>query len=113
VDNKELVYVADRMNGRIEIFNSEGKFLDQIIGLMYPNEIYIDRDNTIYVAESGLGTGAPEFVDAGRVSILNSEGEAITRLRSRISHGIWVNSKGDIYVTNLILGITKHVRKRG
>jgi hypothetical protein len=52
-------------------------------------------------------------VDAGRISILNAEGEALTRLRSRISHGIWVNSKGDIYVTNLILGITKHVRKIG
>lgn len=111
VDLKERVYVADRMNGRIEIFDAEGKFLDQMIGLMYPNEIYIDRDNTIYIAESGLGTGAPEFVDAGRVSVLNAEGETVASLRSRISHGIWVNSKGDIYVTNLILGITKHVRK--
>jgi sugar lactone lactonase YvrE len=111
VDRKERVYVTDRMNGRIEIFNMKGKFLDQWIGLAYPNEIYIDKHNTVYVAESGLGTEEPVFVDAGRVSILNAEGEALARIRSRISHGIWVDSKGDIYVTNLILGITKHVRK--
>jgi sugar lactone lactonase YvrE len=105
------VYVADRMNGRIEIFDYEGKFLDQWIGLPYPNEIFIDHNSTIYVAESGLGTGKPEFVDSGRVTILNAEGKVQARLRSRISHGIWVDSKGDIYVTNLVLGITKYVRK--
>lgn len=110
-DSRERVYVADRMNGRIEIFNPKGEFLDQWIGLAYPNEIYIDKNNTVYVAESGLGTGEPEFVDAGRVSVLNAKGEVQARLRSRISHGIWVDSKGDIYVTNLVLGITKHVRK--
>jgi hypothetical protein len=65
----------------------------------------------VYVAESGLGTGEPEFIDAGRVTVLNSEGKLMARIRSRISHGIWVDSRGDIYVTNLPLGITKHVRK--
>ena len=111
VDRQERVYVADRMNGRLEIFSHKGEFIDQWVGLHYPNEIYIDKENTIYVAESGLGTGEPEFVDAGRVSILNAKGEAQARIRSRISHGIWVDSKGDIYVTNLVLGITKHVKK--
>ncbi len=110
VDREDRVYVADRMNGRLQLFTSEGAFLDQWIGLAYPNEIFIDQSGTIYVAESGLGTEAPEFVDAGRVSILNSKGEAQARLRSRMSHGIWVDSTGDIYVTNLVLGITKHVR---
>jgi DNA-binding beta-propeller fold protein YncE len=111
VGRDERVYVADRMNGRIEIFNTDGEFLDQWVGLMYPNEIYIDKNNMVYVAESGLGTGEPKFLDAGRVSILNANGEGQARLRSRISHGIWVDSKGDIYVTNLVLGITKHVRQ--
>ena len=111
VDRQERVYVADRMNGRIEIFDKEGKFLDQWVGLMYPNEIFIDGSNNVYVAESGLGTGEPEFVDAGRVTVLNSDGKLMARIRSRISHGIWVDSRGDIYVTNLPLGITKHVKK--
>jgi len=111
VDRKDRVYVADRMNGRITIFSTEGTFLDQWIGLMYPNEIYIDKDDTVYVAESGLGTEAPQFLDAGRISILNAKGEPQARLRSRMSHGIWVDSYGDIYATNLILGITKHARK--
>jgi DNA-binding beta-propeller fold protein YncE len=112
VDHEDRVYVADRMNGRIQIFNTEGEFLDQWTGLMYPNEIYIDKNNIIYVAESGLGTGQPEFLDAGRVSILNNKGEVQAHIRSRISHGIWVDSKGDIYVTNLVLGITKHIKKK-
>lgn len=111
VGRDERVYVADRMNGRIEIFNTDGEFLDQWIGLMYPNEIFIDKNNTVYVAESGLGTGAPDNLDAGRVSILNAEGETQKQIRSRISHGIWADSKGDIYVTNLVLGITKHVKQ--
>jgi len=111
VDDAERVYVADRMNGRITIFDVEGRFLDQWIGLSYPNEIYIDKEHNVYVAESGLGVGEPAFLDAGRISILNAKGEPQARLRSRISHGIWVDSHGDIYATNLILGITKHVRQ--
>jgi len=111
VDSEERVYVADRWNGRIAIFNTEGKFLDQWIGLMYPNEIYIDQDNNVYVAEAGLGSGDPAFIDAGRISIFNAKGEPQARLRSRMSHGIWVDSKGDIYVTNLVLGLTKYVRQ--
>jgi len=111
VDRKERVYVPDRPNGRIQIFNSEGEFTDQWIGFSFPNELFIDKNGTVYVAESGLGTGSPEFLDSGRVSILNLNGEVLNSLRSRISHGIWVDSIGDIYVTNLILGIQKFVRK--
>jgi sugar lactone lactonase YvrE len=108
VDQEERVYVADRMNWRIGIFNSEGKFLDQWGGFAYPNEIYMDKHNQIYVAESGLGTGEPEFADAGRISILNAKGEVQTRFQSRMAHGMWVDSKGDIYITHLVLGITKY-----
>ncbi len=111
VDLEERVYVADRWNGRIAIFNTNGQCLDQWIGLMYPNEIYIDHDRNVYVAEAGLGSGDPAFIDAGRISIFNAKGEAQTRLRTRMSHGIWVDSQGDIYVTNLVLGVTKYVKQ--
>ncbi|MCK5403511.1 6-bladed beta-propeller [Candidatus Bathyarchaeota archaeon] len=112
VDREERIYVADRTNCRIGIFNSEGDFLDQWIEFAYPNEIYMDKNNTIYVAESGLGTGEPEFADAGRISILNAKGEVQGRFQSRMAHGMWVDSKGDIYVTHLVLGITKYAKKK-
>lgn len=111
VDRQERVYVPDRPNGRIELFTPDGEFLEQWAGLSFPNQLFIDKNNTVYVAESGLGTGEPEFLHCGRISVLNLEGEVLTRFRSRISHGIWVDSKGAIYVTNLILGIQKFVRK--
>lgn len=93
VDHEERVYVPDRTNGRIEIFNSEGEFIDQWIGFAYPNDVYIDKNNTIYIAESGLGTGEPEFIDAGCVTILNAKSDVKARFRNRISHGIWVTRK--------------------
>jgi len=74
VDSKGRVYVADRTNGRIEIFNSEGGFLDQWMGFASPNKVYVDKNNMIYVAESGLGTSEPEFIDAGQTSILKTKG---------------------------------------
>ncbi len=111
VDRENRVYVADRWNGRVAIFTTDGQFLDQWIGLAYPNEIYIDKNDTVYVAEAGLGSGDPAFIDAGRISIFNAKGEVQARLRSRMTHGIWVDSNGDIYVTNLVLGVTKYVRQ--
>ena len=45
------VFVADRENNRIQIFDDGGNFLEQWLGLARPCDIYIDADEALYVPD--------------------------------------------------------------
>jgi hypothetical protein len=44
--------VADRGNSRVQIFNQDGRFLDQWRQFGRPRGIYMDKKDNIYVADS-------------------------------------------------------------
>ena len=46
------LFVGDRQNNRIQIFDQDGKFLDQWTQFSRPSGIFIDRNDIIYVADS-------------------------------------------------------------
>jgi DNA-binding beta-propeller fold protein YncE len=52
-DDKGRVYVADRENKRIQIFDSEGNFLTQWTGMGYPYGLALSRDQHIWMADGG------------------------------------------------------------
>src|SRR5260370_12606610 len=58
------MFVGDRENNRIEIFDQNGVFLDEWRQFGRPSGIFITKDDTIYVAdsESGPDTGAHELM---------------------------------------------------
>lgn len=111
VDNDNLVYVADRQNHRIQIFNSQGEYLDQWNGFRQPCTVFIDAEDHVYV---------PEL--QARMSILNKDGELIARWGEERSkepglffgpHCACVDSRGDLYVGEVLEGqrIQKFVLK--
>ena len=103
------VFVADRENNRIQIFDADGKFLDQWTGLARPCDIYIDQDNVLYVPELD-----------GFMSILSIDGDIIGAWGSPLdagwgngAHAIWVDSHGDLYVNQNVEGhrLVKYLRQ--
>jgi NHL repeat-containing protein len=52
MDSKGRLFVGDRNNNRIQIFDQDGKFLEEWKQFSRPSGIYIDRKDTIYVADS-------------------------------------------------------------
>jgi sugar lactone lactonase YvrE len=52
MDSQGRLFVGDRQNNRIQIFDQDGKFLDQWTQFSRPSGIYIDRQDNIYVADS-------------------------------------------------------------
>ena len=52
VDSQERVYVADRSNSRIQVFDANGKFLADWKQFGRPSGVYVDAHDTIYVADS-------------------------------------------------------------
>jgi sugar lactone lactonase YvrE len=51
-DSAGRLFVADRANSRIQIFDQDGKFLDQWKQFGRPSGLWIDKNDTLYVADS-------------------------------------------------------------
>jgi DNA-binding beta-propeller fold protein YncE len=52
VDSHERVYVADRSNSRIQVFDADGKFIADWRQFGRPSGVYVDANDMIYVADS-------------------------------------------------------------
>ena len=103
------VFVADRENNRIQIFDAEGRYLDEWGGLARPCDIYIDEDEILYVPELD-----------GFMSILSIEGDIIASWGSPLdagwgngAHAVWMDSHGDLYVNQNVEGhrLVKYIRQ--
>ena len=54
VDADRRVYVADRRNGRIQIFDENGRFLDMWDGMAQPSHIVVAQDQTVWMSDPTL-----------------------------------------------------------
>lgn len=52
LDSQGRVFVADRANNRVQIFDPNGKFIAEWKQFGRPSDIAIDKNDTIYVADS-------------------------------------------------------------
>jgi len=98
-DRRSRVLVMDRENNRIQIFDFEGVYMGEWTDVEMPMDMYIDLDDVVYVSE------APS-----RISIFSPDGELLSRWGEDGSapgqfedapHGIWVDSRGDLYVAEV------------
>jgi sugar lactone lactonase YvrE len=52
MDSAGRLFVADRVNNRIQIFDQDGQFLDEWKQFGRPSGVYISKNDTIYVSDS-------------------------------------------------------------
>ncbi|HEX5320640.1 MAG TPA: peptidyl-alpha-hydroxyglycine alpha-amidating lyase family protein [Stellaceae bacterium] len=52
LDSQGRVFVADRSNSRIQIFDQDGKFIAQWTQFGRPSAVFIDKNDVLYVADS-------------------------------------------------------------
>lgn len=123
ISNDGRVYVADRENSRIQVFDQKGNFITQWRDLNRPCGLHIDKDNNVYVAELGKRVGRsdldykgglPDFpsdVLWSRLSIYDLNGKLITRWGEAdfslpgsflTTHCVCTDSKGDLYVGEVL-----------
>ena len=111
-DRDGYVYVADRENHRIQVFDPKGRFETQWVNMARPCGLYIDDgpDQLCYVGELGVAMATNEGARGlgPRVSVMNLKGEVLARLgdvgagetpgQFIAPHGVTIDSRGDIYV---------------
>ncbi len=59
MDSRGRLFVGDRSNNRIQIFDQDGTYLAEWTQFSRPSGIFIDRQDHIYVADSESGSVAP------------------------------------------------------
>ena len=112
-DDDGWVYVADRENHRVQVFDSNGKYETQWNNMHRPCGLFMPRGpcQHCYIGELGPGMAVNrDLPNIGpRLSIYTNEGELVARLgspdgvgmapgRFLSPHGLAVDSRGDIYV---------------
>ena len=100
IDTEGMVYVADRQNRRIQVFDSEGNYVKEWAYKGLPCGLYIHSDGTMYMVsgfageilqldENGMAVGANGQPGRG----LGEFGEA---------HYMTMTPNGDIYVADTV-----------
>ena len=109
MDSKGRLFVGDRENNRIQIFNQDGEFIDEWRQFGRPSGIFITSDDRIYVAdsESGPDTGAGELmgimkgirIGSAVTGIVDAFIEDLEPLRDDHSgaEGVGVDHDGNVY----------------
>ena len=111
-DKDGWVYVADRENHRVQVFDKNGKFETQWTNMARPCGLYIDKsgDQRVYVGELGvaIGPNSQAYGLGPRITIMDIQGNELMRLGDGpegeapgqfiAPHGVCIDSHGDIYV---------------
>ena len=105
LDSQGRLFVGDRVNNRIQIFDQDGRLLDVWTQFARPSGIYITRDDTIYVADSeSWGPDQPVWkkgirigsAKTGKVTAFIEDLESTTDEHSG-AEGVGVDAEGNVY----------------
>ena len=104
-DSQGRIFIGDRANNRIQIFREDGTFLEEWTQFSRPSGIFIDEDDTIYVADSeSWGPNNPGWKKGirigsardGSVSYFIEDIESTTIEHSG-AEAVGVDSEGNVY----------------
>lgn len=118
VDRRGRVFVADRENDRLQLFDAEGRFLASWTDVCRPCEVFLDAADRVWVAELGRRTGLFPWMQAeptapgGRLSVFDAEGRLLLRCGGGdrpgtpgdfyAPHDVWVDGRGGVYVGEVV-----------
>jgi hypothetical protein len=125
------VYVADRENSRVQIFNPKGEYLREWTFLNRPYDIFIDDQDMLHIAEGGFLNYMHKRAEGrlpghdqtmiyppeghspiARVTVCEPDATIVSQIGGEnpilpgnfiAPHGIWADRRGDLYVGEVVV----------
>lgn len=110
MDSQGRLFVADRTNNRVQVFDQDGKFLAETKAFGRPSGVYIDKQDNLYVADSesqstnatgyGYNPGVRRGIRFGSAKTLTPAGfipDPKEGGATSAAEGVAVDSKGIVY----------------
>ena len=90
IDARGRVYVADRENDRMQVFDAEGKVLSVWDGLKGPTDVCVDAQQRIFVSDH-----------VPTVTAFDPSGNVLVKVRALYdTHGICCDNRGNIFIAS-------------
>jgi DNA-binding beta-propeller fold protein YncE len=116
IDQDENIYVTDRENLRLQVFDNKGNLKAIWQNIHRPQALCMDKEGYLYIGEHRMG---PELIDCPtvghRVNVYNKAGERLERLGDPLigdgptqfiaPHGMGVDSQGNLYVGEVAMTV--------
>ena len=109
-DGNGYVYVADRENHRVQVFDSQGRYETQWVNLHRPCALYISDEQHVYIGELGYGMSVNrDHPNIGpRITVMDTSGERLAVVghlgfgqdvgQFMAPHGLCLDSRDNIYL---------------
>jgi peptidylglycine monooxygenase len=104
VDAQDRVLVADRENNRVQLLSPEGDHYGEWRDLYHPMDIYVDPSGTVYVTDQ-----------IPRITMYSPDGRVLARGKPVAigAHGVWGDSRGNLYLAEVGLNQVTKLARRG
>lgn len=92
VDRSDRVLVIDRENNRVQIFDREGRYLDEWRDLYHPMDFFEDAAGRVFISDQ-----------TPRVTLFSPDGKMLGRSRPSLNgaHGIWGSPTGELFLAEM------------
>jgi DNA-binding beta-propeller fold protein YncE len=111
MDSMGRLFVADRGNNRIQIFDQEGNFIDAWTQFGSPSGLYITPEDVLYVADMGAGIRFGSARTGEVTGFIKAEGSESGNVR--VAETMAVDANGVIYAgENANMMLTRFVLPR-
>jgi DNA-binding beta-propeller fold protein YncE len=110
IDAKGLVYVADRNNQRIQVFDADGNYVRESRHPGTPCGLAISSDQHLWLAHGHAGQVLKLDLDGKVLGIAGKQGKGLGQFGE--AHFIAVAASGDVYVADTLnWRVQKFVKK--
>jgi sugar lactone lactonase YvrE len=112
MDSKERIFVADRGNNRIQVFDKDGNFIAQWTQFGRPSGLFIDSKDMIYVADNTAVTGGIRIGSAKDGSVTAFVPDADSDPKHGAAEDVSVDPSGNLYAAETLRqSVTKFVKQ--
>lgn len=110
IDDQDRLYVADRENMRVEIFDTEGNYLDEWTFDAMACALYRHDDGSWYMTTGFDGEWARLDSDGHVIGALGRPGDGLGEFGE--GHFMTVNDAGDVYIADAVSSRVHVFKKR-